>query len=130
MMDDDKKILCAVTIALFVLIYFIIVASALTKKYENNKVYAEGIEAFEAGDYDKVLEILQPLGDYKEAAKYIEYSKAVKAFEAGDYILAARTFIKLEFFKDSYEYALKSCYKMIERSKDEETVYQLPDERT
>ena len=128
-MDDDKKILCAVTIALFVLIYFI-VASALTKKYENNKVYAEGIEAFEAGDYDKVLEILQPLGDYKEAPKYIEYSKAVKAFEAGDYILAARTFIKLEFFKDSYEYALKSCYKMIERSKDEETVYKLPDEES
>ena len=79
-MDDDKKILCAVIIALFVLIYFV-VGSALTKRYENNKVYAEGIEAFEAGDYDKVLEILQPLGDYKEAAKYIEYSKAVKALK-------------------------------------------------
>ncbi len=83
---------------------------------KKNVVYLEGLEAYEAGDYEAAKKAFESVGNYedtKSILKEIQYQEALLAIEAGDDASAEKTLLTMEDYKEAKNYLYLITYHKI-----------------
>lgn len=96
-----------------ILVGCIVIISLYTRNRVNVQ-YLNGIKQIENGNYQKGIDILTQLGDFKSCNEYIAYANntilyenALDLYEEGNYEDALNMFLLLDNFKDSDHIALE-----------------------
>lgn len=120
---QHKRIVSIISFCIvFIIGFSCFVVYAFYEKARIAGIYEDGVKAYEDGDYDEAIELLNTIGDYQDAIQYIEnaerwnkYSEAISYYESGDYEEAYQLFVELGDFENSRQYLIKTQLPEVSR---------------
>lgn len=115
-----NRLLIGIGIVLFLLLFL---TGALHERFQNDEIYNRAINQIEKGEYQKAIDELQPLRNFKETQKYIEYAKAFLLLDTGYPKDAAEILQSLGDFENSYEKA-REIINVVKIAEEQEQLYQ------
>ena len=98
-MPKSSKISRTFILTIFFVLLAIIIALCTRTQIQNE--YFAGIDKINQGNYYEAINILRPLGNYKDCDKYIEYATGLELFNDECYEESIEIFSSLMNFKDS-----------------------------